>query len=282
MSLLQALVLGVIQGLTEFLPISSTAHLRVVPAFLGWDDPGAAFTAVIQIGTLVAVVAYFWSDIVRLARAWLLGLTAGKPLASPDAKLAWMIAVGTIPIVVCGLTFQKQIKSELRSLYVIAAAAIALALVLMLAEGWLKRRLRQGQAPRTMPVLNWTDALVVGLAQALALLPGASRSGVTITACLFRGMERSTAARFSFLLSLPAILAAGAYERYKDRAELLATREHMLALLIATAVSGVVGYASIAFLLSYLKNHTTWLFIAYRLVLGGLILVLLVLGNLQS
>jgi undecaprenyl-diphosphatase len=267
MTLWQAIVLGIVQGLTEFLPVSSTAHLRIVPALLGWNDPGAAFTAVIQLGTLVAVLAYFARDIVAITRATL----AGK------SQMGWMIVVGTIPVVVLGLLFKHHIESTLRSLYVIAAAMIGLALLLALAEWFEKRR----QAWRGMEQVGWLDAIVVGCAQAVALIPGSSRSGCTITGALFVGLNRETAARFSFLLSLPAVFAAGIFELIKARHELLATQEHVHDLLAATVVSFVVGYASIGFLLGYLKKHTTWLFIAYRLVLGVALFALLSAGRLQ-
>jgi undecaprenyl-diphosphatase len=275
MTLLQAVLLGVIQGLTEFLPISSTAHLRVVPALAGWPDPGAAFTAVIQIGTLVAVLLYFRHDIARLLLAVLGDLTARRLCSSPDSRLAWMIAAGTVPIVVCGLVFKKQIKEDFRSLYVISAAAIGLAVLLAAAEWLHKVRERRGRPGRELEQVGWADALWVGLWQAVALIPGSSRSGVTITGGLFAGLSRATAARFSFLLSLPSVLAAGVYEFYEERHALLASRDDAINLLAAAVVSGVVGYASIAFLLHFLKTHSTLVFIVYRLVLGAVILVLL-------
>jgi undecaprenyl-diphosphatase len=267
MTLLQAIILGLIQGLTEFLPISSTAHLRIVPALLGWDDPGAAFTAVIQIGTLVAVLWYFRRDIVAITR----GLFRGE-------KMGWMIGVGTVPVVVFGLLFKHHIEHTLRSLYVIAAAMIGLAVVLALAE-WTERRRK---SLRGMEQLGWRDAIIVGFAQCVALIPGSSRSGCTITGGLFLGMTRETAARFSFLLSLPAVFAAGIFELVKARHELLATQEHVHDLVAATVVAFIVGYASIAFLLGYLKKHTTWLFIAYRLSLGAVLLGLLFAGKLKA
>jgi undecaprenyl-diphosphatase len=282
MTLTEALVLGVVQGLTEFLPISSTAHLRVVPALVGWADPGAAFTAVIQLGTLVAVLLYFRSDIARLLRAWLAGLAKGRPLATDDATLAWMIAAGTVPIVVCGLLFKDAIETTLRSLYVISAAAIGLAVLLAAAEWAHARRERSASPPRGMDRVGWADAIGVGLGQAVALIPGASRSGVTITAGLFLGLKRETAARFSFLLSLPSVFAAGVYQLYKARADLFASQADVVNLVVAAAVAGVVGYASIAFLLGYLKSHSTWVFIVYRFVLGGALLALVAAGWLEA
>jgi undecaprenyl-diphosphatase len=262
MTLWQSIVLGIIQGLTEFLPISSTAHLRIVPALLGWSDPGAAFTAVIQLGTLIAVFVYFWRDIVAI----IVGALRGE-------KFGWMIAAGTVPVVVFGLLFKQQIETTLRSLYVIAGALIGLALLLALAERVIRRR----QRLRGMKELGWLDAIVVGCAQAVALIPGSSRSGCTITGALFCGLDRETAARFSFLLSLPAVLAAGIFE---FRHALEAPNGNPVHLAVATLVSAIVGYGSIAFLLNYLKRHTTWLFIIYRLALGALLLALLAAGRL--
>ena len=280
MDLVQAVILGIVQGLTEFLPISSTAHLRIVPALLGWEDPGAAFTAVVQIGTLVAVVAYFRADIARIGRAWTSGIVRGRPIETLEARLGWMMILATVPIVVCGVAFQHQIENDLRSLYVIAGAMIGLAVVLAGAERLMQRRQRAGIPQKQLEDVTWNDALVTGLAQALALVPGSSRSGTTITAGLFRGLARDTAARFSFLLSLPAISAAGVYELVKARDVLLQTSNDAAALAVCTVVSGVVGYASIAFLLRYLKTHSTYVFIVYRLILGGLILIWLARGTL--
>lgn len=282
MSLLEAIVLGIIQGLTEFLPISSTAHLRVVPELVGWKDPGAAFTAVIQLGTLIAVLIYFRVDIVRLLTAFSVDLRSFKYGTSHDAKLAWMIAVGTIPIVVCGLTFKKYIKEDLRDLHVIAAAAIGFALLLLVAEIRSARRHTQGAAGRELESIGWFDVLFIGCFQALALIPGASRSGVTITAGLLVGLSRSTSARFSFLLSLPSVFAAGVYEMYKDRKEILASQNDIVAILVASVVSGIIGYASIAFLLGFLRKHATYVFIVYRIVLGVLLLVLLQRGVIRD
>lgn len=280
MTLLQAIVLGIVQGLTEFLPISSSGHLRVVPALLGWEDPGAAFTAVIQIGTLAAVLAYFWVDIARIAGAWLRGMIAAKPGRDLDARMGWMMIAATVPIVVCGLAFKDEIETDLRSLYVVAGAMIGLAVVLAMAEALARFRQSRGLHPKHLNQVTWFDAIAVGLAQAGALVPGVSRSGVTITAGLFAGLSRETAARFSFLLSLPSVLAAGVYQLYRARGDLLGTSDDALALAAATFVSGIVGYASIAFLLGYLKTHSTLVFIAYRLMFGGLILYWLAVGDL--
>jgi undecaprenyl-diphosphatase len=282
MTLLEAIVLGIIQGLTEFLPISSTAHLRVIPALLGWDDPGAAFTAVIQWGTVVAVMIYFRRDIALIVRATLGELCTGRFGRTTEGRLGWLIVLGTVPVVICGLLFKKEIETTLRSLYVISASAILLALVLMVAEQFVRRRQRAGLPQKELVGLTWRDALLVGMAQAVALIPGASRSGVTITAALFLGMSRSTAARFSFLLSLPAVFGAGVLELYSKGHELAGSRENAVNLVACTVVSGVVGYASIAWLLTYLKTHSTYLFIVYRIILGIVLLALLAGGVLKD
>jgi undecaprenyl-diphosphatase len=279
---LQAVILGLVQGLTEFLPISSTAHLMIVPALLGWNDPGPAFSAVIQLGTLVAVLGYFRHDITRIARAWFAGLAARRPANSFDARLGWMMIVATLPIVVFGLLFKRQIETELRSIAVVATALIVLALILAIAEGLAYRRRRHATRGRRLDQTTWRDAITIGLAQALALVPGSSRSGVTITAGLFAGLERETAARFSFLLSIPSIFAAGVFQLWSARAALFATTNDLAALVIATLVALVSGYASIAFLLGYLKGHSTLVFILYRLVLGGLLFYWLATGALTA
>ncbi len=282
LSLLEAIVFGLIQGLTEFLPISSSAHLRIVPALLGWQDPGAAFTAVIQIGTLVAVLAYFRHDLSRIGLAWARGITTRRPLESLDGRLGWMMILATLPIVVCGLAFKNAIETTLRSLYVISAALIGLALVLAAAERFMQRERRAHRTPRYLDEITWRDAIVMGLAQALALIPGSSRSGVTITAGLFSGLSRETAARFSFLLSLPSVLAAGVYQLYSEREALLGSQDDVIALGIATCVALISGYASIAFLLYYLKTRTTYVFVVYRIALGTLILYWLSSGALSA
>jgi undecaprenyl-diphosphatase len=275
MDTFQAIILGIIQGLTEFLPISSTAHLRVIPALVGWKDPGAAFTAVIQWGTWIATVIYFRRDIARLTAAFFAGLWQRRPFDSHDARLAWMIIVGTVPIVVLGMLLKKQIEGPFRTLYVVAAAAIGLAVIMFLSELYAARRREPGTE---LNGIGWGQSLLVGFAQVLAVVPGASRSGVTITGGLFAGMNRATAARFSFLLSLPAVFGAGLYELYHERKELLQDRSAVLNLVIATVVSGVVGYAAIAFLIGYLRHHSTGVFIVYRILLGTAILILVARG----
>ena len=209
MNLFQAIVIGIIQGLTEFLPISSTAHIRVLPALFGWNDPGSAFTAVIQWGTLVAVIIYFRHEIVQLGHAVFDDLFFQKLCRTPDSRLAWMIAAGTVPVVVLGLAFQKYIKRDLRSLYVIAGGRHRFALILWVAEWFARRAQNAGKPAHDLQQVTWRDTIAIGFWQALALIPGASRSGVTITGGLFQGLTRESAARFSFLLSLPSVFAAG-------------------------------------------------------------------------
>ncbi len=282
MTLLQAAVFGLIQGLTEFLPISSAAHLRIVPALLGWADPGTAFTAVIQLAIVVTLLLYFWHDLIQIAAAMLRGAQTGRLFESQDARLGWMIVVGTLPIVVLGLVFKKHVETSLRSLYVIAFAEIGLALALIVAEYLERSRVAAGTRLREIKDVTWTDTLIVGLAQCLALIPGASRSGSTITGGLFVGFTRETAARFSFLLALPSFLGAGVLEFVHHRHELLDAPGTGRNLVVATVVAIIVGYAAVAFLMNYLKRHSTWVFIIYRLVLGAGLLALLANGRLQA
>jgi len=280
MSLLEAIVLAVVQGLTEFLPISSTAHLRIVPALVGWEDPGAAFSAVIQIGTLAAVLTYFWRDVVRILSAMLADLSRGKLATTHDAMLGWMIGVGTVPIIVCGLAFKHEIETTLRSLYVVTTALIVLALLLAAIELVVRRRVADGDAGRSVDEVTWRDAIVVGFAQAAALVPGTSRSGSTIFGGLCCGLSREAAARFSFLLSIPSIAAAGLYQLMSAREELLASQSQVVNLVTALVVSAAVGYATIPWLLGFLRTHSTFLFIGYRLALAAVLLGLLATGRL--
>jgi undecaprenyl-diphosphatase len=278
MDIVQAVILGIVQGLTEFLPISSTAHLRIVPALLGWEDPGAAFTAVIQFGTLIAVLLYFSKDIAAITGSVVKGMIIRKPLHDRNAQIGWMIAAGTVPIVFFGLLLKEQIETTFRSLYIISGSLILLAVILMLAEWSMKKRIASGAPVKSMDEISWKDAVLIGCAQAVALIPGSSRSGTTITGGLFLGLSRETAARFSFLLSLPSIFAAGVLELVKEWDLLFSSDIGAVNLITATIVSGIVGYASIAFLLNYLKSHTTYLFIIYRIFVGIALLVLLGAG----
>jgi undecaprenyl-diphosphatase len=264
--------LGIVQGATEFLPISSTAHVRIVPELFGWQDPGAAFTAVIQLGTLLAVLAYFRADIAQITSRWLGSMFAGKDDRSKEARLGWAVLLGTIPIIVAGLLLTNWIENDLRSLYVIAIALITVGILMAVAEVLAKH-------VRTLGSIAPMDGLLLGVWQALALIPGVSRSGITITGALFSGFEREAAARFSFLLSIPAVSVAGIYELVKQRDALSAMG--FVPLLIATSAAFVVGYASIDFLLKFLRTRTTAAFVVYRVALGALLLFLLAVGKLH-
>ena len=272
MSILEAVTLGVIQGLTEFLPISSTAHLRVVPALLGWDDPGAAFSAVIQVGTLAAVCVAMRGDIAAILCDSLASLRSGRLPATPAARAGLFIVVGTVPIVVAGLLCKDFIKGPLRSLEAVITALLSATVAMMAAEWLHRRRGLLGDTGRDgLEALGWADCFVMGCAQALALLPGTSRSGITIAAGMLGGLDRRTAARFSFLLSLPAIAAAALLELVEERHALLGSREAVEAAVWGTLTAAIVGYAAIRWLLRILTSHTLWPFIAYRIALAGLL-----------
>ena len=269
MNIIQAVVLGIVQGLTEFLPVSSTAHLRIIPALLGWDDPGAPFTAVTQIGTLLAVLLYFRKDIIRFTKAFAQALLKGTPFATQDARLAWWMIFGTIPIVVFGLLFKESIETSFRSLYVIAASLILVSILLVVAE-------KISSFTRDASTLGFPDTQIIGIAQAMALIPGVSRSGATITAGMFLQLTREAAAEFSFLLSIPAVALSGLYQLYKLRHHLASGLG--IDLIVAVIVSGIVGYLAIGFLLKYLRSHSTYIFVYYRVFVGLVILALLFTG----
>lgn len=268
MGIFQAIVLGLVQGLSEFLPISSSAHLRIVPALFGWADPGAAFSAIIQLGTLAAVLVYFYHDIIKILSAWFTSLKT--KIQSPESKLAWAIIYGTIPIGIIGLGLQKKIEGPFRSLYLIGASLIIFSLILAWAE-------KIAEQKRELKDLASNDGWWAGLAQSLAIIPGASRSGTTITGNLLLGFNRETAARFSFLLSIPSVLLSGLYELFKVRHELGSTGG-TANVIIATIISFVFGYFSIAYFLKYLKTNSTKPFIIYRLILGFSVIFLAAAG----
>ncbi len=268
MSNLEAIVLGLVQGLTEFLPISSSGHLRIVPALLGWPDPGAGFTAVIQLGTMAAVLIYFRADLWRIAGAWLSELRVPIRRAGQEARLGWFIVLGTIPISIFGLIFKDQIESGARSLYLIGSALILFSFVMVAAE-------RVGTRQRSLDGMDGRDGLFIGVAQSLALIPGVSRSGATISAGLFRDFDRVAAARYSFLLSVPAVVLSGLFELRKVGE---AGGPSVAATVIATLVAFVSGYAAIAWLLRYLGSHSLEIFVVYRIALGVLVLALTATG----
>jgi undecaprenyl-diphosphatase len=267
-SAIEAIILGIVQGLTEFLPISSSGHLRIVPAFFGWEDPGAAFTAVIQLGTMAAVLLYFRGDLWDIAVSWVRELRVPFRQRTPQANIGWFILLGTIPISVFGFIFSDQIESAARDLYLIGTALILFSFVMLLAE-------HVGKHQRPLADMGPRDGIVIGFAQALALIPGVSRSGATISLGLIRGFDRTAAARFSFLLSVPAVVLSGLFE-LRDIGG--ANEASAAATVIATIAAFVSGYAAIAWLLRYLRTHTLDIFVAYRIPLGILVIVLAATG----
>ncbi|MDR2998035.1 MAG: undecaprenyl-diphosphate phosphatase [Microbacterium sp.] len=271
MHLLEALLLGVVQGLTEFLPISSSAHLRIVGTMLGsGEDPGAAFTAITQIGTEAAVVVFFWRDIVRIIKSWALALVGRLPRNDPDARMGWLIIIGSIPIVLLGLLFQDQIETVLRSLWIVAIMLIVFGILLGIAD-------KVGAKRRSLNQLTYPDGVAYGFAQALALIPGVSRSGGTITMGLFLGYERAAAARYAFLLAIPAVFGSGFFQLFKswDAPDQYFTMPETLA---ATGIAFVVALGVIAFFMNWISKHSFLPFVIYRILLGGVLVVLLSTG----
>lgn len=272
MDLLEAVLYGIVQGVTEWLPISSTAHLRILPEILGKPDPGAAFTAVIQLGTLLAVLIFFRGELWRALKGWAGSFTNPQLRGTHEAIMGWAIAVGTVPIVVFGVLFKDSIKGQLRSLYVVATMLIVVGILLWIAEKFAKQT-------RSLESFTVRDGLIIGLCQACALIPGASRSGSTMIGGLTLGFDRSTAAKASFLLSVPSIFAAGIKEFWDARQEILGAQ--LMPVLVATVVSFVVGYATIAWLIGYLQKRSVGVFVVYRVVLGIVLLVLLQTGKIE-
>jgi undecaprenyl-diphosphatase len=263
---LKAVVLGLIQGLTEFLPISSSAHLRIFPEWFGWGDPGAAFTAVIQIGTELAVLIYFRHDIWRIGSTWLRSLFKPEYRGHLDARMGWYVIIGSLPIVILGVLLKDIIERDLRNLWITATALIVLGIVLGVADRFSSRK-------RDLRQVGLRDALLLGLAQAAALVPGVSRSGATISMGLFLGMGREAATRFAFLLAIPAVVGAGVFELKE-----IPNGHNDYGwgpTLVATVVSFVVGYAAIAWLLRYVSTRSYMPFVIYRIALGLLTLGLL-------
>ncbi|MFJ1938267.1 MULTISPECIES: undecaprenyl-diphosphate phosphatase [unclassified Kitasatospora] len=263
-------VLGLIQGLTEFLPVSSSAHLRVFSALLGWDDPGAAFTAVTQLGTETAVLIYFRRDIVSIVRTWTLSLFRPALRSDPDARMGWFVIIGTLPIGILGKLFQDTIETHLRDLRIIGTTLIVFGLLLAFAD-----RTRAVRHARPITDLTLPHACAYGLAQALALIPGVSRSGGTISAGLLLGYSREAAARYSFLLAIPAVLASGALELFKIGE---GPAPAWGPTILATAIAFAVGYAAIAWFLKYISHHSFLPFVVYRVLLGVLIIGLVAGG----
>lgn len=277
MNLLQAVLLGIVEGLTEFLPVSSTGHLTILEKMLGLrlDDAGVtAFTALIQVGAIVAVLIFFRRDIVALAAAWFRGLRVPAERTTLEYRLAWYVIVGSVPIGVIGFLGRHLITGSLRNLWVIVGALVIWSLFMFLSE-------RVGAKDRGESSLTMSDAVVIGLVQCVALIPGVSRSGATISAGLFRGLDRVTATRLSFFFSIPALVAAGAYEGWSSASDISAS-VGWTATIVATAVSFVVAYAAIAWLLRFVAHHSITVFIGYRLLLAVALSVALGTGVLSA
>lgn len=271
MHTLEAIVLGIVQGLTEFLPISSSGHLRIVPAFAGWEDPGAAFTAVVQLGTMAAVLLYFRRDLWNITRGMVAGLRDPAARRTVEWRMGLFIILGTIPIAVIGLVLKDTIENEFRTLELIGVMLIVAGVVLAWSE-------RVGRQERQIEELTGRDAAIIGLAQAAALVPGVSRSGATITAGFFLGLDRTAAARYSFLLSIPAVVLSGLFElRHIGDGNGLGAANTA----IGTVLAFVVGYASIAWLLRYITRHSFDLFVGYRFLLGGAVIALAAAGTIN-
>lgn len=275
MQWIEAIILGLVQGLTEFIPVSSSAHIRVVGELLpGAADPGAAFTAISQIGTEVAVLVYFWRDILRIIRAWFAAIMGRLPHNDPDARMGWLIIVGTIPIVVLGLLFEDAIETVFRSLWLVATMFVVFGLVLAIVDVY-------GSRKKALEELSIRDGLIYGFAQALALIPGVSRAGGTISAGLALGYTREAAARYSFLLAVPAVFGSGFYKLFQSIGEQPGPFT-MGQTLLATAVGFVVGYVIIGWFLRYVSTHSYTLFVNYRILVALVIYVLLGFGIINA
>ena len=274
MNYVDAIILGIVEGLTEFLPVSSTGHLTIAEKILGLRTDDAAvtgFTAVVQMGAIAAVIVYFARDIANIVRTWVLGLAKPEYRGHRDFRMGWYVILGTIPVGIVGFALKDVIKNDLRSLWVVAIALICWSPVMWAAERW-------GRQDRSEKRLNLTDSVVVGLVQCVSLLPGVSRSGATISAGLFRGLDRVTATRLSFFLSIPALLAAGIFELKDALGGDISPGETI----VGTVVAFVVAYASVAWLLRFVAHHAITWFIPYRVAVGALLLVLLASGVMSA
>jgi undecaprenyl-diphosphatase len=273
---IEAIILGLVQGLTEFLPVSSSAHLRIVGEFLpGGADPGAAFTAITQLGTETAVIIYFWRDIVQIIRQWALSLAGKVPRSDPDARMGWLIILGSLPIGVLGLLLEDYIDTQFRSLWITGTMLVVFGVILAVAD-------RVGRQQRHLDDLTVKHGVYYGLAQALALIPGVSRSGGTITAGLFMGYTREAAARYAFLLAIPAVFASGLYKLAQTVGEPQAGPYGMAETALATGIAFVVAYVIIGWFMHYISNRSYTLFVWYRIALGLAIFVLLGLGLISA
>lgn len=273
MDWLAALVLGLVQGLTEFLPVSSSAHLRIVGEWFG-GDPGATFTAITQLGTETAVLVYFWQDIVRIIKKWFGSLRGTVDKRDPDARMGWYIILGSLPIVVLGLLLQDLIREQFRSLWFVGATLVIFGIILGVADVL-------GKKTRTLEDLDTKHGIIYGFAQALALIPGVSRSGGTITAGRLLGYDRASAARYSFLLAIPAVFGSGLHELYSALKDGVSTGLGWGPTIVATLIAGVVGWLVIKYFMRYIERHSFLPFVLYRIGLGTLILMLLALGVLN-
>lgn len=283
MSWLESFILGLVQGLTEFLPISSSAHLRLTAAFAGWHDPGAAFTAITQIGTEAAVLIYFRKDIARILSAWFGSLFGKVPRSDHDAQMGWLVIVGSIPIGVMGVTFKDQIEGPFRDLRLIATTLIVMGIVLGVADRLAARdetggKHRAVRRRKDLKELGVKDGLIFGVCQAMALIPGVSRSGATISGGLLMGYTREAAARYSFLLAIPAVLASGVFE-LKDAGE--GGHVSWGPTIFATIIAFVVGYAVIAWFMKFITTKSFMPFVYYRVLLGIVLFVLVGVGELS-
>ena len=274
MSWLEAIVLGLVQGLTEFLPISSSAHISIVGQLFGNGDPGAAFTAIIQIGTETAVIVYFRHDIVRIIKAWFGSLIGRVDRGDHDARMGWLVIIGSIPIVVLGLLLQDWIDTTFRNLWVTVAMLAGFGLVIGIVDSLAGHR-------RTLQDLTWKHGLLYGLAQSLALIPGVSRSGGTITAGLAMGYKREDATRYSFLLAIPAVMGAGIYQLYEALTGDAHAQVSWGPTIAAAVVAFIIGFAMIAWLLRFVSTHSFWPFVIYRIALAAVVAVLLITGVLD-
>lgn len=274
MSWIEVIVLGLVQGLTEFLPVSSSAHLRITSAIFFEEDAGASFTAVTQLGTETAVLIYFAKDIWRITKAWIAGIRDRSVRQSLDYRMAWYVIIGSIPIGILGYVFKDQIRTAARNLWLVATVLIVFSFVIALAEYW-------GRQARRIEEFRLRDGVIMGFAQAMALVPGVSRSGATLSVGLFLNLTREAAARYSFLLAIPAVVMSGVFSlsdvfEHGDRAPSVAQ------MVVATVIAFAVGYAAIAWLLRFVAHHTLYAFVLYRVAVGALVLCLLVTGTVTA
>ena len=272
MGWLEAAILGVVQGLTEFLPISSSGHVLIVSRLFGWGDPGAAFTAVTQIGTEIAVLIYFRRDLARILSTWLASLRRPEVRGSIDARMGWYVIIGTLPIAILGFTFAPVIETAARNLWLVATVLIVFGIILGLVDRW-------GSKTKALEALNAKDGLLFGFGQALALIPGVSRSGATISVGLAMGYSRSAATRYAFLLAIPAVLASGLYEATKIGSD---DNVQWGQTILATIIALTIGYLVIAWLIRWVSTRSFLPFVIYRVTLGSLLLTLLATGTISA